>query len=148
MRRSQKPLFAATLRQLGPRRNLEIAVNEGSPPVVPYEQDVEEGGNALRCGRRTARLSCFQKLASLRNYPNIPGMYSKCAHGLLDGLPARRKSAPACEPRPSAASGYAANSPLGMTTSACVSWGLLPYDLGMQSSCLNCGGFEPKHPQW
>jgi uncharacterized membrane protein YqjE len=83
MRRSAKPLFAATRRQLGPRGNPEIHVNDGSPPLVPYEQEVEEGRMAAYAEYQVGRRRLRRRLGS----PLIIGgvMLAGIAAGYLVG---------------------------------------------------------------
>lgn len=64
MRRSAKPLFAATRRQLGSHRKLETEGNDGSPPLVPYEREVEEGRTAAYAEYQEVRNSLRRRLGS------------------------------------------------------------------------------------
>lgn len=64
MRRSAKPLFAATRRQLGSHRNLETEGDDGSPPLVPYERAVEEGRTAAYAEYQLVRNSLRRRLGS------------------------------------------------------------------------------------
>lgn len=64
MRRSVKPLFVVTRRQLGPRRNQEIEANECSAPLDPCEQEVEAGRMAARAEYQVLRNSLHRRLDS------------------------------------------------------------------------------------
>lgn len=64
MRRSAKPLFAATRRQLAQRHNLETGGNDGSPSLVPYEREVEEGRTAAYAQYHVVRNSLRRRLGS------------------------------------------------------------------------------------
>lgn len=64
MRRSAKPLFAATRRQLGAYRNREIEVNDSSPPRLPYEQELEEGRMAAHAEYQVLRKRLRRRIAS------------------------------------------------------------------------------------
>lgn len=64
LRRGAKPFFAATRRQLGPCGKLEIEVNEGSPPLAPYEQEVEDGRMAAHAEYQELRKRLRRRVAS------------------------------------------------------------------------------------
>lgn len=64
MRRSAKPFFAATRRQLGPCGKLETGANNGSPPLNPYEQEVEDGRTAAYAEYQELRKSMRRRLGS------------------------------------------------------------------------------------
>lgn len=62
MRRGSEPLFAATRRQLGPRRSPEIEMNDDSLPLVPHEQEVEESRMAAHAEYQVLRQSLHRRL--------------------------------------------------------------------------------------
>jgi hypothetical protein len=62
LRHSRKPLFDATRRQLGLRCNLDFEVIDGSPPLAPYEQEVEKGRLAVYAEYQEVRKSWRRRL--------------------------------------------------------------------------------------
>lgn len=64
VRRCAKPLFAATRRQLGPRRNLNTEGGAGSTPLLPHEQEVVDGSMAAYAEYQVARKSVRHRLGS------------------------------------------------------------------------------------
>lgn len=64
MRRSAKPLFAATRRQLGQHHNPETDGDDGSPPLMPYEREVEDGRTAAYAQYQMVRNSLRRRLGS------------------------------------------------------------------------------------
>jgi uncharacterized membrane protein YqjE len=64
LRHSRKPLFDATRRQLGLRCNQDFEVIDGSPPLAPYEQEVEKGRLAAYAEYQVVRKSWRRRLGS------------------------------------------------------------------------------------
>lgn len=66
MRQTAKPLFVATLRQLGVARNAESGMTEVSPPTGPCEREVQAGRMAVQAEYQVACAGVRRRLASPR----------------------------------------------------------------------------------